>query len=482
MAYEEERSPGSVRLQRKITLLNGITIIVGGIIGSGIFISPKAVFMHSGSIGLTLLVWTIAGLGSLVGALCYAELGTTIMKSGGDYAYIKEAWGPMLAFLFLWVNVLVLQPSLLAILALTFADYIVYPFYPDPTCHPPQASLFLTAISCLVVLATVNSMSVRWTTRVQDLFTFAKMSVLAVIIITGLVRLGKGYTDQFENAFDTTPNANGGGSITIAFYAGFFAYGGWNSLNFLTEEMKDPHRNLPLAIIISLPIVTGVYVMTNVAYFSVMTPQEVLLSKAVAVTFGYKVLGSAAFLIPVGVAWSVFGTINGGFLLGSRLNFVAARDGHLPTLLSMIHVRRNTPIPSLCLSCMLAICYLFINNIEQLLTYFSFVTWGSTAVTISGLLKLRWTKPDLERPLRMNILLIISFLLVCVGLVIMGVVAAPLETTIGICFTLTGIPVYFTVAVKWKNIPKSFKNLIKKVTYFLQKLLLVVKPDEKFCH
>ncbi|XP_033100062.1 Y+L amino acid transporter 2-like [Anneissia japonica] len=229
MAHEDERSSDSVRLQRKITLLNGVTIIVGGIIGSGIFITPKSVLVHSGSVGVSLIVWTLAGLGSLVGALCYAELGTTIVKSGGDYAYIKEAWGPMLAFVFLWVNVLVLQPSLLAILALTFADYIVYPFYPDPTCHPPQTSLFLTAISCLVLLAAVNSFSVRWTTRVQDVFTFAKISVLIIIIVTGLVRLGKGYTEHFENAFEPIKGIDHTGKIAIAFYAGFFAYGGWHA-------------------------------------------------------------------------------------------------------------------------------------------------------------------------------------------------------------------------------------------------------------
>ncbi|XP_033100061.1 large neutral amino acids transporter small subunit 2-like [Anneissia japonica] len=240
-------------------------------------------------------------------------------------------------------------------------------------------------------------------------------------------------------------------------------------------------RNLPLAIIISIPIVTAVYVMTNVAYFSVMSPQEVLMSKAVAVTFGYKVLGSAAFLIPVGVALSVFGTANGGFLLGSRLNFVAARDGHLPALLAMIHIERKTPIPSLLLSCMIAICYLFVNDFDQLLTYFSFVTWGSTAVTISGLLNLRRTKPDLHRPLKVNIILVIWFLVVCCCLVILGAVAKPVETIIGICLTFTAIPVYL-IAFRWKTRPQSFQSSIHKITCFLQKLFLVVKPEERICH
>lgn len=138
---------GRVKLKKEIGLFSGVMIVVGTIIGSGIFVSPKGVFEHAGSVGASLVIWVLCGLFSMIGAVCYAELGTSIPRSGGDYAYVLEAFGPLSAFLRLWVTVLVVQPATLAVLSLTFATYMVKPLYPD--CEPPDLALRLMAIVCL---------------------------------------------------------------------------------------------------------------------------------------------------------------------------------------------------------------------------------------------------------------------------------------------------------------------------------------------
>ncbi|XP_032892388.1 asc-type amino acid transporter 1 [Amblyraja radiata] len=181
--------PERVALKKEIGLPSACAIIVGNIIGSGIFISPKGVLEQVGSVGLALLVWALAGLVTAVGALCYAELGVTIPQSGGDYAYVKEVFGGLPGFLVLWSALLVIYPTTQAVMALTFASYVLQPVF--PACVPPYiASRFLAAL-CLSLLTWVNCSSVRWVTRVQDLFTAGKLLALGLIIVMGLVQICK---------------------------------------------------------------------------------------------------------------------------------------------------------------------------------------------------------------------------------------------------------------------------------------------------
>ncbi|KAG1657843.1 Y+L amino acid transporter 2 [Nymphon striatum] len=332
-----------VTLKKQLGLMNGVTIIVGVIVGSGIFISPKGVLQEAGSVGVSLVIWISCGILSLIGALCYAELGTSIIKSGGDYAYINEAFGPLPAFLYLWVALLIIMPTGHAIISITFANYILYPVF--GTCVPPENAVRLIAALVLYfyiplfssvlqaleeesswkqnksalansassmqslmakdldlmliivnniyvdndsaeyyrlcILTFINCYNVTWATRVQGIFTFTKILALVIIIFAGIIYLGIGEKNAFENAFDESTTDPG--HIALAFYSGIFSFAGWNYLNFVTEELKDPYKNLPRAIWISMPLVTIIYFLANVAYFSVLTPQEILASNAVAV-------------------------------------------------------------------------------------------------------------------------------------------------------------------------------------------------------
>ncbi|XP_055940600.1 large neutral amino acids transporter small subunit 2-like isoform X3 [Argiope bruennichi] len=467
-------SGGPIELQKKIGLLNGIAIIVGIIVGSGIFVSPRGVLQETGSIGLALIVWSLCGFLSTIGALCYAELGTAIPKSGGDYAYIFESFGPLPAFLFLWVALVIIVPGGNAITALTFANYILEPMF--STCTPPPNAVRLLAALVICLLTYINCRNVQWATRVQDVFTFAKVVALIIIIIAGAYHLSLGNTQNFDNAFQGTTTDPG--YIALSFYSGLFSYAGWNFLNFVTEELKDPFRNLPRAIYISLPLVTVIYFLANVAYFAVLTPDEILTSNAVAVTFGERVLGVMSWIMPFSVALSTFGGLNGNIFASARLFFVGAREGHLPNCLSMINLNYLTPAPSLVFLCLLSLAYLSTTEVYVLINYTAFVEALFVTLSVAGLLWLRYKKPDLERPIKVNLILPVTFLLVCGFLVTFPFYVSPWETGMGIAITLTGIPVYM-ITIYWRNKPKFYKKAIGKITSMVQKLLLSV-PEEKY--
>ncbi|XP_042559050.1 large neutral amino acids transporter small subunit 2 isoform X2 [Clupea harengus] len=399
----DEKDDGQpVGLKKQIGLVSACGIIVGNIIGSGIFVSPKGVLENASSVGLSLIVWAVTGIITAIGALCYAELGVTIPKSGGDYSYVKDIFGGVAGFLRLWIAVLVIYPTNQAVIALTFSNYILQPLF--PSCPPPESSLRLLAAVCLLLLTWVNCFSVNWATRVQDVFTAGKLLALALIICMGLVQICKGeyYWLEPVHAFEPLQDYNVG-RIALAFLQGSFAYGGWNFLNYVTEELIDPYRNLPRAIYISIPLVTFVYVFANIAYVTAMSPQELLDSNAVAVTFGQKLLGVMSWIMPIAVALSTFGGVNGSLFTSSRLFFAGAREGHLPSLLAMIHMERCTPIPALLFTCLSTLLMLCTSDMYTLINYVGFINYFFYGVTIAGQIVLRFTQPDLCRPIKLQL-------------------------------------------------------------------------------
>uniref|UniRef100_H3CD31 Solute carrier family 7 member 11 n=1 Tax=Tetraodon nigroviridis TaxID=99883 RepID=H3CD31_TETNG len=269
-----------VELGKKVTLLRGISIIVGIIIGAGIFISPKGILQNSGSIGMSLIVWISCGVLSLFGALSYAELGTCIQKSGGHYTYVLEAFGPKMAFIRLWVELIAIRPAAMAVISLAFGQYILEPLF----------------MPCDVPLLAVKK-------KDHDNADNLNYGKWAEIIAVVKWRCGKR-------------------TIIIL-----------------------PFRTVPRAIFISMALVTTCYVLTNVAYYTVMSAKELLASQAVAaMTFAEKLMGKFSIAVPVFVALSCYGSMNGGVFALSRMFYVASREGHLPPVLSMIHIHRHTPL------------------------------------------------------------------------------------------------------------------------------------------
>ncbi|XP_030758907.1 large neutral amino acids transporter small subunit 1 [Sitophilus oryzae] len=405
-----------ITLKPKMTLINGITVIVGSIIGSGIFVSPSGVLKHTGSVNVALLVWIISGVFSMVGAYCYAELGTMIRKSGADYAYIMDTFGPFVAFIRLWIECLIVRPCSQAIVALTFSQYVMKPLFIE--CDPPDNAARLLAACCICVLTFVNCYDVKWATRVQDVFTYAKLLALFIIIAAGGYQLFTGHMEHFTFKNTNTEVT----SLALSFYSGLFAYNGWNYLNFIIEELKDPVRNLPLAIAISCTLVTVVYVLTNVAFFSTLSPIEILGSKAVAVTFAI-------------------------------LFYAGACNGQMPEILTMIQEKRLTPTPSV-------------------------LVMLSIGVSVLCLPWLRWKRPDLDRPIKVHLIWPVIYLIATVFVTVVPIVASPYETGMGFLMIFSSVPVYF-VCISWKPKPWWLQNFFDSITVSLQKFLLVLGKSKK---
>ncbi|XP_028845973.1 solute carrier family 7 member 8a isoform X1 [Denticeps clupeoides] len=472
----KDTGDSGVALKKEIGLVSACGIIVGNIIGSGIFVSPKGVLENASSVGLALIVWIVTGVITAIGALCYAELGVTIPKSGGDYSYVKDIFGGLAGFLRLWIAVLVIYPTNQAVIALTFSNYILQPLF--PTCFPPEKGLSLLAAVCLLLLTWVNCASVRWATRVQDIFTAGKLLALVLIIIMGVVQICKGeyYWLEPVNAFEPFQKYDVG-QIALAFLQGSFAYGGWNFLNYVTEELVDPYVNLPRAIFISIPLVTFVYVFANIAYVTAMSPQELLASNAVAVTFGEKLLGVMSWIMPISVALSTFGGVNGSLFTSSRLFFAGAREGHLPSLLAMIHVKRCTPIPALLFTCLSTLVMLCTSDMYTLINYVGFINYLFYGVTVAGQIVLRIKQPDIHRPIKISLVWPVIYLLFWAFLLIFSLYSEPLVCGTGLAIMLTGVPVYF-LGVYWDNKPQCFNTFVDKMTYLGQKFCVVVYPAE----
>lgn len=233
-------STGMLRLKREVGLIGAVSLIAGTMIGSGIFMSPQLVLCTIGSPGGSLVIWAACGALTVLGSLCYAELGTVIMESGGEYIYILRTSGPPLAFVLVFTSVLVVRPASLAGVALSFAEYAMVPFYQD--CLPSPLAVKLTAAAGILLLAVVNCLNIRGSMAVQVVFMVAKVLALGTIVIGGVVVLAGGQTDSLKNAFEGTKA--GAGTIGVAFYQGLWSYDGWNNLNYVTEELKSAEVNI----------------------------------------------------------------------------------------------------------------------------------------------------------------------------------------------------------------------------------------------
>ncbi|WAR00516.1 BAT1-like protein [Mya arenaria] len=460
-----------VNPQQHIGLFGAVTFGVGSMIGSGIFISPKGALDHTGSPGASLLVWVLCGILSMCMGLVYAELGTLIPRSGGDFTYIRKAFGQWPSFLAVWVVPLFSQATSSSVLALVFADY----FLPliIPSCSANGVIRKLIASIHILSIGVSNVFSPRLGVFIQIASTIAKTAALILIAITGIVALGKGSTDNLSSPFqDTTSDVT---SYSLAIYACLFAYSGYVRIGEIAEEIKEPKKNIPRAIIISIIVVTSFYILVNISYFVFLPKTEFLGSSAVAYSWALKALPSVAIFVPIGVMISVYGANNGGCFGAARVMFAAARAGLYPEVLSNLHTEKSTPIISLLLYHGFALAMLVPGEVGSLINFTSFLTSFILLLSSLSLLRLKYLLRDTKRDtFYVPFVLPIFTSLVNIFLIVAPFISSPrIEFVYGAVFAFGGYILYIPFVHFGLKLPGT-----DKVTMGLQ-LLCNVCPTEK---
>ncbi|XP_025057590.1 solute carrier family 7 member 13 [Alligator sinensis] len=467
---EKRNEDDKMQLKRTIGYFNGVSFIIGTIVGAGIFVSATGVLQYSLlNVGVALCIWTASGVISLMGSLCYAELGTALPFSGGEYSHIKIALGSPPAFIFIWTAMFT-KPASNAARALLFAEYATQPFY--GACPVPELLKKCLALAVLWCLGILNGRSVKMAAWVQTVFTLLKMMALSIIAIGGIVLLVRGRKEnlaRFENAFSSeVPDAS---QIAEAFFQGLYAYGGWWSLNYMAEEMKNPSRNIPLTVMTALPAVTVFYLLVNISYLTVLTPKEIVSSVAVAVTWADRVIPAVAWIIPLSVAVSIFGALNSSMFTLGRLSYAGSQSGHLPVLISMLNVHCCTPAPAMIFSTIIASIFIIPSDLIALTNYFGFSVWLMIGLTCASLIVLRYREPNLHRPYK--VFLPVAFVMVAISLflVLAPIIWSPKVQYIYAFIFMLGSLLIYLPFVHFK----LYFGFVGKITCYLQ-LLLEVSP------
>ena len=425
----------NAELPRKLGLLDAAVIVVGTVIGSAIFLVPSSVARSLPSARLILLVWVVTGVLSFFGALAYAELGAMMPDTGGQYIYLREAYGPLVGFLSGWALFLVMQTGGIATLAAGFAIYLSS-FVPLSPLLAKLASVMLIA-----VLSLANYRGVRLGAGVQRLFTFLKLAGLTVIVVSAFAG-----PRHVQVANTSTASGFSWSNFGVAMIACLWAYEGWNCVSFVAGEVKRPERNLPLALGLGLTALIAIYLTANVAYMHVMTVPEIAATKRVAAASATLTLGPAgATLVSLTILLSIIGASNGNILTSSRIYFAQARDGLFFRAVGKVHPRFQTPYVSLLVQGIWASVLAVSGSYEDLFSYVVFTAWIFYGMTVLGVIVLRRNAPDLPRPYRMwgYPVTPLAFAAIAFWFVINTIITTPRSSLIGLAIVASGVPVYY---------------------------------------
>jgi APA family basic amino acid/polyamine antiporter len=419
-------------LPRKLGLLDSAAIVTGTIIGAGIFLVPNLVARSLPSAAWIVGAWIFTGVLSFFGALAYAELGAMIPATGGQYVFLREAWGPLYGFLCGWTYFFVVLSASIAWLAITFSTYLGY-FIPM-TIGVAKA----VAVAVIAIMTMINYRGVRAGAAVQNLFTALKLGTLLVLIVSAFF-IGR----------PAAPSPAGPITLSgfgVAMISCVLTYDGWVALSFMAGEVKNPKRNLPLGIALGLAAAMAVYVLAILAYTRVLSVADIAATDRVGALAAERVLGAAGGkFIAFAILMSIVGGLNGWSMTAPRIYFAQARDGLFFRQFAAIHPKFETPYISIIMfgawSALLAVT----GTYETLASYAMFAAWVFYALTSLGVIVLRRTQPMRERPYRMTgyPLTLAIFALVAIGFVVNTFVATPGPAIIGSLFIASGVPAYY---------------------------------------
>jgi APA family basic amino acid/polyamine antiporter len=447
-------SPTEPQLARRLGLFDATMIVMGGIIGSGIFINPYVVARQVHTPVLILGVWILGGLLALSAAFIWAELASLRPDVGGQYAYLREAFHPGVAFLYGWVLLLVIQTGGMAAVAVTFSRYFL-----EMTNVPLSDSLLAAVV--LAVLTVINCLGVRAGSTVQSIFMVLKIVAIIGLVICGLVFVFPNATAGAPSLLHQPPSINLVTAIGAAMVPVLFAYGGWQTATFLAGEIKEPQRNLPRGLLFGVAGVVALYLAANFVYLRVLGSTGLAASTAPASEVMRRALGDlGARAIAAGIAISTIGFLSQSMLTGPRVYFAMARDGLFFKSVGAVHPRTRVPIVAIGLQGFLAIVIAFWGRYEQILNYvvsMDFIFFGLTACCIF-VFRSRQLKD--EKAVRAysfitrvpgHPLTTFVFVAACWLVVINTIYRYPRNTLVGVAILFAGIPAY--IFWRWRSKP-----------------------------
>jgi APA family basic amino acid/polyamine antiporter len=439
-------------LKRDLGIWAALAIVVGTVIGSGIFRVPQAMVLNVGTVRLVFLVWLVGGALSLAGALTYAELAAAMPGAGGEYVYLTEAYGPMWGFLYSWTQMWVAKSGSIATLATAFFEYTAH-FLPQFEKVWFTAGPFAVkygqvfALVLILVLGGINYLGVRIGGDVQVVVTAIKVGLIAFVIVAGLL-----YAHPVAVAaapVSAAPPPLFAGFIA-ALVAALWAYDGWNNVGMVASEVRNPQRNLPLALIGGTAGVIAIYMLANWAYFRVLSPAEVGAHKLVAAEMMQRISGPwGASAVSIAAMISIFAALNGSILTGARVPYAAARDGLFFRSAARVHPAFHTPGVSILMLSAWSSVLVLSGKYEELFDFVIFGSWILYAMATASVFVLRRKRPDLKRPYRTLGYPVVPLLFLAGATVleISTLWTKPRQSIAGIFLILIGLPFYFF----WKN-------------------------------
>lgn len=458
----------STQFKPSLKLLDATMIVAGSMIGSGIFIVSADITRNTGSTGWLLAVWLITGFMTVAAALSYGELSAMFPKAGGQYVYLKEAYNPLIAFLFGWSFFSVIQTATIAAVAVAFAKFTAYlfPYFSEDIVALDAGFVQITraqllSIVVIVVLTFINTRGIQSGKRIQTTFTIVKLLSLFGLILFGLLAFRSDvWNMNWENAWDLKPMASDGslgtyttiaafGAIAASMVGSIFSSDSWNNVTFIAGEIQNPQRNIGLSLFLGTLIVTIIYLLTNITYTALLPLQEIAYADKdrVGVSAANVIFGEAGtIIIAIMIMISTFGCNNGIILAGARVYYTMAKDQLFFQQAGTLN-KNNVPAYALWLQCLVACAWSLSGKYGQLLDMISFVVVGFYMLTIIGIFILRKKMPNAERPYKafgypfLPLIYILMGLCFCVLLIIFK----PAFTWPGLIITLLGIPVYYLV-------------------------------------
>jgi basic amino acid/polyamine antiporter, APA family len=452
------RSHETVELNRTLGLFDATTIVMGSMIGSGVFIVAADIARHVQSPGLLLLSWAVTALLTLVAALSYGELAAAMPHAGGQYVYLREAFGPLSGFLYGWTFFMVIQTGTIAAVAVAFAKFLGV-FLPWVSASnrllPFLSTQQLVAIALVIFLTWVNTRGVRTGAAVQNVFTVAKTGALLGLIAAGWL-WGRNHEAVSRNFTEPFAGVEWGWAtvrlVGVALVGSLFSSDSWNNVTFTAGEMKNPRRNLPLSLVLGVGLVSLLYFACNYVYLQVL-PLEAIQSAPedrVGTAVARGIFGDGAVqLMAAAIMISTFGCVNGLTMAGARVYYAMALDKLFFRAAADLDPKTHAPSTALWIQCLWASLLTLTGSYSELLDYVIFAVLLFYILTIVGIFVLRRTRPSMERPYRaFGYPVLPAAYILLAGLVeLLLLLYKPNFTWPGLLIVLLGIPVYFV----WKK-------------------------------